>query len=726
MKKIIKRSIVILMITTLLLSFNMLNIVNAVEDNTIQAQYEFEMLNVELKDSIKRSTYNKLILGNSNIDSDYDLSKKYDIIVKNQKLTNTCWAFAYTSAIETTLKDNKEYSPMHIAYKISDVYNTLPGTGGTFAMALSYAASESGPVYENDFTFESVYDEEKNSEDKYFLTDLSKISLEKYVARARIEDLSLFPQIYKSYNTSNNTITYKNTNAITISNKTYTNAEVNAIRDLVKQHIKTNGAVIASFYSDIGTTPDGKFVSLGGYYDSVNKSYYSEGKGEIFTKSPNHAVTIVGWDDTFSKEKFTGTDKPKNDGAYIVLNSYGEEFGDKGLFYVSYDDYAIEQQMLGINRIVKTNSSQDIKYKYEYDEIGMNSYISGKGIQAIYGANVFTKKDTKHIETLNEVGIYLDKAEGVEIYINPSDGDLSKCKLVGTYTGENALEAGYHILKLSAPVQLTGDQFVVKVKYINKESPDVPIEYNIKSNSTTSTDQEFERLKEMYKNAKSSAKESYISADNVNWNDLYTLTIGESTYKDSNICIKAFTTQGDEKVAVKGVTLNKTSLSVQVGDKSNLVATINPTNAINKGVKWTSSDTKVATVSDEGIITAKSKGTTTITVTTDDGKFTATCKVTVTEKKSSDDDIYKEDEKEKPKEESKEDSKDTPTKKEENDKPKEDEKEDKKEQKPQQEDQSKSKDPLPYTGVTSVLGIIAISGTIMFVIYRKTKKYKGI
>ena len=82
-------------------------------------------------------------------------------------------------------------------------------------------------------------------------------------------------------------------------------------------------------------------------------------------------------------------------------------------------------------------------------------------------------------------------------------------------------------------------------------------------------------------------------------------------------------------VPVTGVSLNKTSLTMGVGDTETLSATVTPSNAVDKTVTWSSSNTSVATVSSSGVITAKSVGSTTITVTTNDGAHKATCSVTV-------------------------------------------------------------------------------------------------
>lgn len=84
-----------------------------------------------------------------------------------------------------------------------------------------------------------------------------------------------------------------------------------------------------------------------------------------------------------------------------------------------------------------------------------------------------------------------------------------------------------------------------------------------------------------------------------------------------------------EEVPLKGISLSKTSLSLFKGDSANLTVTYNPSNTTDsKTVTWTSSDTKVATVSN-GKITAMGEGSATITAKV--GSFTATCKVTVSD-----------------------------------------------------------------------------------------------
>ena len=85
----------------------------------------------------------------------------------------------------------------------------------------------------------------------------------------------------------------------------------------------------------------------------------------------------------------------------------------------------------------------------------------------------------------------------------------------------------------------------------------------------------------------------------------------------------------DKVVSVTGVSLNESSITLDVGGSKTLAATVTPKDATNKKVRWSSDNEAVATVSEDGVVTAVAGGTAVITATTHDGLFTATCTVTV-------------------------------------------------------------------------------------------------
>ena len=104
------------------------------------------------------------------------------------------------------------------------------------------------------------------------------------------------------------------------------------------------------------------------------------------------------------------------------------------------------------------------------------------------------------------------------------------------------------------------------------------------------------------------------------------------TTEDGSKTASCVVTVSSSAVSVTGVTLNKTSVSLEEGENETLVATVAPSDATNMNVTWKSDNTAVATVDATGKVTAVKAGTATITVTTADGNKTATCQVTVTAK----------------------------------------------------------------------------------------------
>lgn len=97
-----------------------------------------------------------------------------------------------------------------------------------------------------------------------------------------------------------------------------------------------------------------------------------------------------------------------------------------------------------------------------------------------------------------------------------------------------------------------------------------------------------------------------------------------------SLCALVFALAACEEVKVTGVTLDKTTASVEVDSGFSLKATVAPEKAKNKSVTWASDKPGTVTVSATGWAEGIEEGTAIITVTTADGSFTATCTVTVT------------------------------------------------------------------------------------------------
>ena len=103
-----------------------------------------------------------------------------------------------------------------------------------------------------------------------------------------------------------------------------------------------------------------------------------------------------------------------------------------------------------------------------------------------------------------------------------------------------------------------------------------------------------------------------------------------ATDKAGNRTEKTITVyDGTYVIPVTGVSLDESSITLDVGGNQTLTATVTPEDATNKKVRWSSDNEDVATVSEDGVVTAVAGGTAVITATTHDGLFTATCTVTV-------------------------------------------------------------------------------------------------
>ena len=367
-------------------------------------------------------------------------------------------------------------------------------------------------------------------------------------------------------------------------------------RDIVKQLIMEYGACAASYYHDSA------------YFNSSSQWNRSEPLAEYKPTgtSTNHAITIVGWDDNYSKDNF-GTYKPSSNGAWLCKNSWGSNWSKDGLFYISYED---SPNLNGNAYFYDYGTGDNYDYNYQYDGgVGMSTYSVANA------ANVYTANSA---ETLKAVGFYTEDVQytcTIKIYKNCTGNPVSGT-LVSTQTATEPY-AGFHTVVLDTPVDLNaGDTYsVVVYQTTSSGTPKVPIDVSFSWSWLTGV---------------SSAKtgQSFISSSGSYWQD-----VSASGY---NCRIKAYTDKRDTTtpadVKVSRITLSaSTGLALTKGQTQKLTATVAPANATKKEVKWSTSNKNVATVSENGLVTAVGGGDATITCTAQDGSgVKATCKVTVT------------------------------------------------------------------------------------------------
>ena len=258
-------------------------------------------------------------------------------------------------------------------------------------------------------------------------------------------------------------------------------------------------------YGAVGTSMlfDNNFFRGNGYY--------------CWSSNPsNHAVTIVGWDDNYSRSNFYGLPQDCGNGAWIVRNSWGPNWNDKGYFYVSYYDVKFAQP--GVDAIAYTFILNDtIKYdkNYQYDIAGSTDYFY-TGDETLWYRNNFTADSD---EFLAGISTYFEKVTNwtATVYVN---GEIKVIK-------EGISNPGYYTFDLGKLISLkSGDTFGVEFKVTNSNIASIPIsEY-------------YSLEKLIYKPGI-----SFMSRDGVNWEDLYYASgsYATHTYYSQVACIKAFT-----------------------------------------------------------------------------------------------------------------------------------------------------------------------------------------
>lgn len=420
MKKITTVLATLIVILTILCPINFVNAVN--EENTNQTEEYSEAYKryLELSDEEKakvkviprkynvpldmiyedtesvkeKASFGNLfgLLAGSELESTYaeelpsrfNLADKINIAIEHQRDEGNCWTFPAIKSLETYLALNGygeyDFSEKHLAYLESEEFEETLGDsklfeGGFFEYFEDYVMKSCGPVLEEEVPYSKNY----SAEEYEYLVSLEP--------KAYVNETINFPAINKMYNV-------------------YSEEELKLFREKVKKHIMGNGAL----YADI-KAPEDKWYNNNTYAECFKQEFNKEEIVGFDFTMPNHAVTIIGWDDNYSKENFNKEWRPSEDGAYIVLNSWGNSFGDNGIFYISYEDDLVESALSGIvsasinkEDILKDDISRktiQFKDKNLYDAIKANI----KGLYKYDDKNMTLKLSEQKINSINELNL---------------------------------------------------------------------------------------------------------------------------------------------------------------------------------------------------------------------------------------------------------------------------------------------------------------------------------
>ena len=260
----------------------------------------------------------------------------------------------------------------------------------------------------------------------------------------------------------------------------------------------------------------------------IKKAIMDYGAVSISTKwdTGSHAITLVGWDDEYTGFDYFNT---KSTGAWIFKNSWGEDWGDNGYSYMSYDKEFKNAYTFIFN---EDRGYSDI---YQYDFSGVTGYRNIAS-NTVYSKNKFISA-SNDILTAVSTFFYNPTNYSISVYLNG--------KLVTTQEGFT--QAGYYTFPLVDEIQLAkGDEFVVEFKYFGNNGYKLPVCMASVINKVTFNE-----------------KTSFYSTDGKTWYDLY--------YSSSVACIKAFT----RSPTVKQINIDVNQFDkVKVNEVVTIVATI--------------------------------------------------------------------------------------------------------------------------------------------------------
>jgi len=404
--------------------------------------------------------------------SEYDLRKLNRVTpVKDQGLAGTCWAFASYGSLESCLlpKESWDFSENNLKNLMSDQcpggYDRRPDEGGNQYMSTAYLARWTGPVTE--------------AQDPY--DPYAGGNCEEFAPAKHIQQVVYIPDRKNALDNNN-----------------------------IKEAVMKYGAVYTTFfYGD-------------DYYNPAQSSYYYSGSDYA-----NHAVAIVGWNDQYDRKKFS--QRPKAEGAFIVKNSWGTDWGQQGYFYISYYDSKVGQ-----NNALFNNAESPANYNviHQYDPLGWVA-SGGYGSTTAWFANVFTAPAAEEVQAVAWYVGAADAPSQLFLYVDPEPGNPRTGILAKNISRKISLP-GYYTYTFKKPQALTaGQRFAVVVK---QETPGysypIPVEMPLDGYSSQAT---------------AEAGQGYISGDGTEWTDI------TEVWTNTSVCLKAFgsSVSGVGKLTIK-------------------------------------------------------------------------------------------------------------------------------------------------------------------------------
>ena len=319
-----------------------------------------------------------------------------------------------------------------------------------------------------------------------------------------------------------------------------------------------------------------------------------------YSSGVNHAVTIVGWDDTFSKNNFAAGSGVSGDGAWIVKNSWGPNWGDGGFFYVSYQDASLT------NILCATAEANPLyANNYFYDGSAGLEYVrldSGESVAVIFTA----KAGNGYVEALGEVATAI-RGDGssltVQVYTDLQDpaDPLSGTPAYAKPAKYTQTYAGIDTFTVPEVLINPGSRFSVVITNAGSSAIRYCVEKSI-AYDVTST------YKWCTLTAGIAYGEGFIGTSDGQGGIQYT------DMAQSGTCprIKVHTRTTDTYVALEAETAE---LTLTPGQAYELSPSVTPASYAGAGLTFVSQNPDIASVSANGRVSARNPGRAQITVT---------------------------------------------------------------------------------------------------------------
>ena len=406
--------------------------------------------------------------------------------VKNQDPYGSCWAHAAMACAETaTLKfhltDNPEpdYSELALAYfSFHSADDPLGGLTGDYT------------YFDEDQYLEYGGNIWVVSESLSNWRGVTEEALAPYAAV--VADRTYAPDASVAY-----------TDVLHLADAQWLPLVTDADREVIKRKLLEYGAVdISIYYNET-------------FYNSETHGYYTD-----WAEDGNHAVVVCGWDDDYPAANFAGSEKgvkPDQNGAWLVRNSWGSEWGEDGYFWLSYYDASVGLDAVAVYSFVPADRYD---YNYQYDgAVGFNSLVFGTNYAGV--ANAYT---AQHDEELLAISNFNYNSPGTtytaSVYVGLTDKtDPTSGTLAATVSGTYETQ-GLKTIELPVPITLTaGTTFAVVYDVTAPETEGVNIlicmDYSMPFGGGTMTGHNEGAL-----------GQSLLTEDGTTWYDLYDPEVG--------------------------------------------------------------------------------------------------------------------------------------------------------------------------------------------------------